>query len=276
MTRKNVSDYKKKNVEELAKLFDSNNTILLASIKGLPTKQFQQIKKSISRDVVLKVVKKRVFLMALEKSKKDSIKKLKEYAREDLAILISQKDSFDLAEVLSKKKSPVKAKAGQEALENIEIEAGETDIPAGPAVSELGSLGLTVKVKAGKIEIAESRVIVKKGQKISETAASVMGKLDILPFSVGFIPVASYDSKSELIFTDITIDKEEYANKLKEIFSKANAFAQSIVYICKETISMLLFKASMHEKAISLLMDKSEEVKEPKDENTQENNKEEK
>jgi large subunit ribosomal protein L10 len=267
--QKKVPEYKLTQIKEITNLFDDNNTILFASIKGLPAKQFQQIKKAISKNVEVRVLKKRVLVRAIEKSKKEGLKKMKDYVKEDLAVLISQEDSFNIAETLDKKKSPVKAKAGQEAIEDIEIEAGETDIPAGPAVSELGSLGLTVKVKSGKIEIAESRVIVKKGKKINETAASVMGKLGIMPFSVGFIPIASYDSKEDLLFTDLTIDKDLYSEMLKGMYAKANAFAQSISYICEETIKALLFKASMHEKAISLLIS-------GENSNNQENDKEEK
>ena len=50
-----VSDNKVKEVKKLAELIDSNNTIMLASIKGLPTRQFQKIKKTLSDKVIIKV-----------------------------------------------------------------------------------------------------------------------------------------------------------------------------------------------------------------------------
>ena len=198
--KRKVPESKIKAVKELAKLIDSNSTIMFASIKGLPAKNFQKIKKSLSDRSEIKVVKKRMLSKAIEESKKENILLLKDFIKEDIAFISSNIDAFELSATLSDSKSSVKAKAGQESNIDIEVEAGPTDLPAGPAVSELGALGLQVQVKDGKIEIRNPKVIVKKGQIISEGAASVMGKLNIMPFYVGFIPLVAYDSNSKSIF----------------------------------------------------------------------------
>jgi len=96
---------------------------------------------------------------------------------------------------LEESKSPAKAKPGQEAPEDIEIPEGPTDLIPGPAISELGALGIQIQIEKGKIHIKEAKVIAKQGAKISQGAADLMGKLDIKPFSVGFIPLCSFDTK---------------------------------------------------------------------------------
>ena len=265
-TKHKVSETKLNEVNELVKLIDSSNTVFIASIKGLPTKQFQKIKKSLGDKVIIKTVKKRALIRALENSKKEKVKSLKEQIIENNSVLFSSLDPFELSAILSENKSPVKAKAGQITNINIEVEAGPTDLPAGPAVSELGALGLQVMVKDGKIEIRESKIIVKQGATISENAASVMGKLNIMPFSVGFIPLAAYDDKSGMIFTELKIDKEETISKLKEFFAKARAFAVSIAFPSKEIIGFILAKAASHEKALENIMNKDNS---PKTENVE-------
>ncbi|MAG07384.1 50S ribosomal protein L10 [Candidatus Pacearchaeota archaeon] len=271
-----VSEEKKKIIADLVKLMDEKNTVMITSIKGLPTRQLQKIKKSLSGDTEVRVVKKRALIRALEKVKKEGLKKLEKFVKEDIALLISEKGAFDLAQKLSKTKSPVKAKPGQEAQEDIEIEAGVTELLAGPAVSELGSVGLTVKVTNGKIEIIENRVITKKGQIISDEAASVMGKLDVLPFSVGFIPLVAFDTESNLIFEDLKIDPEATVEEMKNIFAKLRGFAVSLGYISKDTIGLMLGKAAGHERALEGLVkedvseEKSEENVEKKEEVSEE------
>jgi len=255
-TKAHVSKEKLKTVKDLVGLVEVNNTIMLASIKSLPLKQFQKIKKQLSGEVTIKVLKKRIFKKSLENSKKVDIQGLNNFIKEDCAVLFSNIDAFELSSKLNDSKSPVKAKAGQISPINIEVEAGQTDIPAGPAVSELGGLGITIKVTQGKIEIVSPKVIVKEGQKISEDAASVMGKLNILPFSVGFIPLVAYDSKSGQIYKDIKIDKEETIESLQENAMKALAFAVSIAFTTKDTLKFLLSKAVSHERAISSLFGK--------------------
>lgn len=264
-TKAHVSKEKIKTVKELVGLVEVNNTIMLASIKGLPLKQFQKIKKQLSGEVTIKVLKKRIFKKSLEDSKKSNIKELNNFIKEDCAVLFSNIDAFELSSKLNDSKSPVKAKAGQISPIDIEVEAGQTDLPAGPAVSELGGLGITIKVTQGKIEIVSPKVIVKEGQKISEDAASVMGKLNILPFSVGFIPLVAYDSKTNQIYKDIKIDKEGTIESLQESSRKALAFAVSIAFATKDTLKFLLSKALSHEKVINSLIGKENT------ENTQEN-----
>jgi ribosomal protein L10 len=255
MTEKRPAPKEKiKDVKELAELFDSHNTVLFASIKSLPSKQLQKIKKGIADKVIIKVVKKNILRRAIESSKRPNINKLAPYIIEDNAILISQLDAFELAGILAENKSPVKAKIGQIAEMDIVIEPGPTELIAGPVVSELGVVGLKIEIKGGKIEIKEQKTIVKKGQAINESATSIMSKLNILPFSVGFIPMAAYDSKSEDIFTSLIIDKEGTLKTMKNLFAKATSFAVSLGYVSKETISYLFSKAVSHERAIAALI----------------------
>lgn len=249
-----VPKYKIDNVKKLAELMDSNNTIMFASISSLPARNFQKIKKDLSKDVTLKVVKKNMLLMAIENSKKTGVNELKEYVKENIAVLISQVDAYELSGKLAESKTPVKAKVGQIADIDIIIEPGPTELIAGPVVSELGALGLKIEIKAGKIEIKEEKTIVKKGQAINESATNIMGKLNILPFSVGFIPLVAYDSKADKIFTDLIIDKVETLKLLKEYFAKAKAFAVSVVYISQDTIGFLLGKAASHERVLAALI----------------------
>jgi len=274
MAKTNASKEKVKMVTQLAELFDSKNTIMVVSIKGLPSQQFQKIKKQLSKEAVVKVLKKRLVNLAIEKSKKAGIKELEKYVKEDCALIISDVDPFELSGRLNKSKSPVKAKAGQEAPIDVSVEAGPTELPAGPAVSELGSLGIMVQIKAGKIEIAEPKVIVKAGDKISEGAAGIMSKLNILPFFVGFMPMAAYDSKSENVFKDVKIDIEGTIEELQYSASKALAFAVSLSYVNKETINFLLAKALINEKAIENLMSNSKEESENKNSEEKEDKKE--
>ena len=268
--------YKVQQVKKLAEFIDNNKTIMFASIKGLPTKQFQKIKKSLEKEVFFIVAKKNIISRAINSSKKQNIQQLKDYIKEDNAILISQIDAFDLAGKLAESKSPVKAKVGQIADIDINIEPGPTELMAGPVVSELGALGIKIEIKSGKIEIKEPKIIVKKGQAISEAATNIMGKLNILPFSVGFIPLVAYDSQSNKIYTDIIIDKKETLNLMKNYFARAKAFAVSISYISKDTIGDLLAKAARHEKAIySLIKDeKKNEISDIIDNTPKENTEE--
>lgn len=263
---------KEKQVKDLADSISNARTLMIASIKGLPSKQFQEIKKSIRGHANVMVAKKNIMLRAIKAVGKDSILGLEEYIKSDYAFVISDLEGFELAGILSKKKTPVFAKAGQIATEDIEVKAGPTDLVPGPAISELGALGLQVAVVEGKISIKHSKVVIKDGETIDENAASLFQKLDIKPFNVGLNISASYDVEKEKIYTEIKIDSEGAAEELRKASGKALGFAQKIVYYCKETIGYFLAKANAHGDAL----DKLQAVEEEKEEVKEDEGKEEK
>jgi len=245
-----VSEKKKTVVSDLINLIKSKKTILIASIKGIPGSQFQEITKRLRGTAIVKVPKKGAILRAIDDSGLIIIKKLKDQVKDSTAILFSDVDSFDLAADLISKKTPAKAKPGQEASMDIEIPAGPTDLIPGPAISELGALGIQIQIEKGKITIKEPKVIAKAGEKISKPAAEMMTKLGIKPFSVGFVPIAAFDAQEEKVYINISVDKEGSIKELKTSFSKALGFAVTVSYTSEDTIKFLIQKAARQEMAM--------------------------
>ena len=274
MKRENpIPENKLKSVKELTDLIKNKKTILIASIKNLPASQFQEIGKKLRGKAIVKVPKKNLLFRAIDSSGNEEVKKIKEYVEDSIAILFSDLDSFDLAAELIKNKSPAKAKAGQESPMDIEVQAGPTDLLPGPAISELGAVGLQVQIENGKITIRETKVIVKEGAKISQDAADIMNKLDIKPFSIGFIPLSAFDTQENKLYLDIKIDPETTINDLKAAFGKALPFAVEIGYVNEDTITFMIGKAGAYEKTLSALIEKdtpaeaeNSEKAEPKEE----------
>ncbi|HDZ61489.1 MAG TPA: 50S ribosomal protein L10, partial [Candidatus Pacearchaeota archaeon] len=262
-------------VKEIFDLIKNKKTILIASIKDLPASQFQEIGKKLRGKAIVKVPKKNLIFRAIDESGNEAVKKIKEQIQNSVAILFSDLDAFDLAGELIRNKSPAKAKAGQEAPEDIEIQAGPTDLVPGPAISELGAVGIQIQIDKGKINIKEPKVIVREGEKISSAAADIMSKLDIKPFSIGFIPLSAFDTKENKLYLDIKIDREGTLEELKISFGKALPFAVDIGYICEDTIKFLIRKAATQEKAMEKFETKVEDKTEkPKEEVKEEKTKE--
>ncbi len=270
-----IPESKKKIVKELEKLIQDSKTILVSSIKNIPASQFQEIKKSLRNKAIVKVPKKNLIFRAIDKSENKELNQIKEKIDEQIVILFSDLDSFELAAELIENKTPSKAKPGQEAPEDIQVDEGPTDLIPGPAVSELGALGIQIKIEKGKINIKKSKIIVKKGDKISESAADIMAKLDIKPFEIGFIPLAAFDNNRKVLYLEMKIDKKEAIKNLKESYSKSLPFAVEIGYACSETIGFLLTKANLNAQALEKIskLDTHRETKEETKEESSEEKK---
>lgn len=249
---KPIPEDKKKLVITLTEKIKSSRTVLIASIKGLPTSHFQKIKKALRGKAEIFVAKKSIVLRAIGETKKGTLQNLKKEIGADIALIFSDMEAFSLASLLVDSQSPAKAKGGDIAPTDVVVEPGPTELMPGPAISELGAVGLKVAVENGKLAIKKQTTIVKEGEVISDNVASVMAKLNILPMKAGFLPLVAYDSDEETIYTDIKIDKEGTLAELKNAIGKALGFAVNVGYTVKETISYFIAKAGAEEKALAV------------------------
>ena len=202
-------------------------------------------------------------IRAIGAIEKGALQNLKEQITADIAIFFSDLDAFELSGLLADSQSPAKAKAGDTAPEDINVEPGPTELIPGPAISELSGVGLKVAVENGKIAIKQPKTIVKEGEEITEAQAGVMAKLNITPMKVGFEPVAAYDSQDDKVYVGIKIDKPGTLEALKQFIAQAINLSLNLSYPTKENITQLLAKANAEEKALSKLAE--EKAPQPED-----------
>ncbi len=276
---KDIPKQKLETVNNISDLMKNSRSIIVVSVKNIPAKQLQLISKNLREKGQIKVTKKSLIERAIDSIEKGTIKNLKKYLRENTAFLFSDINPFELSAILSENKSKAKAKVGQKVDESVSIEPGPTELVPGPVISQLGSLGIKFEIKQGKIEITEKKHLLNSGENVDENTADIMSKLDIKPVSVGLTPIAAYDSELDKIYEDIIIDKQKTLDLLKQAYSKGLAFAVSISYPVKQTLSFILGKASIHEKAIENLIksepeQKTEKQGKEKTEKTKQENKE--
>ena len=247
-TETHVSDAKKAKVKELSEAM-KKKTVMVVSIKGLPSAQFQEIKKKLRDRAQIQVAKKSLVRFALDHCGIKELHDLVPFVDDSTAILFSDSDAFEISGVLAQEKSPAKAKAGQIAPTDIEVHAGPTELVPGPDISALSSVGLIPKVEDGKIAIQQDKVIAKEGDMITENLASIMAKLDIIPFEIGLEPVAAFMEGT--VYKDIKIDIEGVVGELEIAFGRSLSFAVELGYVVPETLDYILGKAKAHEGVIT-------------------------
>jgi ribosomal protein L10 len=256
--QRQVSEKKKSLLKELVGLMEKNRTVMISSALNIPSALFQNIRKSLRGKAEIMIVKKNMGIKAIEASKKEGIKEMVKYVDASSALVFSSLEPYDLAGIFVENKQPAFAKAGQFAPEDLIIEKGPTDLPAGPAISELSAAGLKVGVEGGKIAVKETKVVVKKGEAIPKTVSDVLQKLEIKPFTIEISVLAAYDSNDRKVYTNIVIDKEGFSSRLKGAFSSAFNFALNLGYACKETITNLLERAEREAIALQNITNKQE------------------
>jgi len=249
-----VSDDKKKNVAELVKLFEEYPISAAVNMENLPAPQLQNMRAQLREKVVLKMAKRRLIKIVIDKAKEKvkGIEKLEQYLLGMPALLFTKDNPFTLYKIIKKNKSKAPAKAGQTAPNDIVVSAGPTSFSPGPIIGELGALGLQAGVENGKVVVKEDKVVVKSGEIIQPKVAELLGRLGIKPMEVGLNLVAALENGDILTRDILDIDEDKYLADIAQAAQWAFNLSAEAGYVTDDNKELLLQKAFREAKALAL------------------------
>jgi len=254
-----VSQQKILYVNDLYSKLSSSKIIGVANVMDIPTDSLQIIRKKLKEmNIDVKVVKKNLFIKALERINDPNIKKMIDIIEENKRItvlLILPKEDinpFLLNKILEENKSYRAAKEGDILEEDIIIKAGPTNLTPGPVLTELKKYNIKTKVEGGKIVVIEDTLVAKKGQKVDSGLVSLLQKFNITPIPVKIKLLLVYDGKTLYTYDILSTPLEEYIKQLRSGFRKAISLAVEISFPTKENIKILLTRAYQNLVKLSL------------------------
>lgn len=247
-----VAAWKTDVVGDLQGIIREYKTIAVVRVDRIPGVQLQQLRSLMRKDLRIKVAKKKLIRIALDnmKGEKAGIEGLEGKLEGQAALVGTDMNPFMLYNILHNNLRPMPAKGGEEAPEDIVVEAGETSFPPGPIVGELGRVGIPASIDKGKVLIRKTVTPVKKGQTISRDLAQALTKLEIFPFEVGIVLDGAWEEGLVYRPEDLDIDMDAYRSNLAYGAQAAFNLAVFTAYMTPLTAVPILQKARME--ALSL------------------------
>jgi len=240
-------------VEEIRKLLDEYNSLGVANLQKVRAAQLQEMKKKLKEVANVRVLKNTLMKRALVDYKnKPNVEKLEPMLNGSNIYLFTNLSPFKLSLLLDKGRVKTTAKAGDTAAMDVIIPAGNTGLPPGPVISQLGSVGLPTRIEGGSVWINKDTMVAKKGDIINVRLAGVLSKMNIKPVEVGLILKAVYEEGLILTDEQLHIDVEGFKKTLIEATSNALNLSLNAGYPTSETIPLLLQLA--HRRAYSLAL----------------------
>lgn len=242
---KKVKDWKKAEVEELAKLIENYKVVALSDLYKVKTAQIQELRKRFGDEVKFRCVKNTLAKFALKKvsEKKPGVEKLEEYLKGSNLFIFTNISPFKLSILFEKNKINLPASAGDVAPEDIVVPEGNTGMSPGPVISELSDVGLPTKIESGSIWITRDTVVARKGEVISAKLASILSRLGIKPIKAGLTLKAAYEDGLIHSGEVLQINLDRYVEDFREAVSFAYNLAVNAGYPTPETLPILLSKA---------------------------------
>lgn len=243
--------WKRQQVEEIKEKAGEYTLVGLVDVYGIPAAQLQQIRRNLRGVAVIKMARNTLMHHSFDELGGD-FEAVRRHINGNTALIYSNENPFRLFKLLAQNKTKMAAKAGQTAPEDIVVAKGPTSFKPGPIVGELQQAGIPAAIQGGKVQIKETRTVVKKGGVINARQADVLAKLGIKPMDVGLVIQAVFYQGS--VFEPAVLDIDEEAIFAQLRLGAAQAFNLSVnaAIPTRETVSAILARAEREARGLGV------------------------
>ncbi|KPV61855.1 MAG: 50S ribosomal protein L10 [Candidatus Bathyarchaeota archaeon BA1] len=247
---------KAEEVEEIKDLLQQHRVIGVAGLQKVRAPQLQELRRKLEKSAHLRVIKNTLMKRAITECKnKLKLEDFGNYLSGSNIFLFANINPFKLASLLEKSKVKTTAKAGDIAVHDVIIPAGNTGLPPGPIISQFSAVGLPTRIEAGSVWINRDTLVAKKGEVITARLAGVLSKLGIKPVEAGLTMKAVYDEGLIIAGEQLQLDLEGVKKGIGEAQAIAFNLSLNAAYPLPENINTLLQIA--HQEAYTMALNAS-------------------
>jgi large subunit ribosomal protein LP0 len=207
---------------KLEKLLKEYNTIFVVNVDNVGSNQMHQVRKELRGKAVILMGKNTMVRKAIRNVLADhpDFEKLLPIVKGNIGFVFTNEDLKEIRDAIKSNRVQAPARAGAIAPVDVFVPPGNTGMEPGQT-SFFQALGIPTKISRGTIEIVNEVHLVKVGEKVGPSEATLLNKLNISPFTYGLTVEHIYDNGN--VFTpevlDITDDDliENLVNGIKNI-----------------------------------------------------------
>jgi len=226
MVRENKAAWKASYFVKVVQLFDEYPKCFIVGADNVGSKQMQSIRSSLRGTGIVLMGKNTMIRKAIRGHLENNaqLEKLLPHIKGNVGFVFTKGDLNDIREKLTESKVRAPARNGAIAPLHVIIPAQNTGL--GPEkTSFFQALSIPTKISKGTIEIINDVPILKPGDKVGASEATLLNMLNISPFSYGLQIEQVYDSGS--IFSPDILDI-----KPEDLRAKFQAGVANLAAVC--------------------------------------------
>jgi len=227
MVKEGRTEWKQKYFTKILGLLEEYPKCFIVGADNVGSSQMQQIRISLRGHAVILMGKNTMMKKAIrgQLEKNPNLERLLPHIFENVGFVFTKQDLSTIREKLAGHKVAAPAKAGAIAPCNVTLPAQVTAL--GPEkTSFFQALQITTKITRGTIEIVNDIPLIKTGDKVGASEATLLNMLNISPFSYGLTIKQVYDSGS--VFSPDILDIKPEDLRAKFVSGVANIAAVSL------------------------------------------------
>merc|ERR1712126_62848 len=227
MVREDKSSWKANYFLKLTSLLDEYPKCFIVGADNVGSKQMQEIRIALRGRAVVLMGKNTMMRKAIRGHLENNpdLERLLPHIKMNVGFVFTKEELVDVRDLLLANKVKAPAKAGALAPLNVVVPAQNTGM--GPEkTSFFQALSIPTKITKGTIEIINDVELIKAGDKVGMSEATLLNMLKISPFTYGLVVQKVYDSGS--VFDPEILDITDDDLKAKFMAGVANVAAVSL------------------------------------------------
>jgi len=199
---------------KLIERLDKYPKLLIVGIDNVGSLHMQTIRKNLRGKAVLLMGKNTMIRKAIKGhlNQNPHLEALLPHIKGNVGFVFTDGSLSDIRDLIIKEKIAAPAKAGAIAPIDVTVPAGSTGLDPSQT-SFMQALNIATKINKGQVEIINPVHLIKKDQKVGQSEATLLQKLNIHPFSYGLIPLMVYDNGSTFVPSILDLKDEEVLSK---------------------------------------------------------------
>jgi large subunit ribosomal protein LP0 len=181
----------------LFSFLDKYDRAFIVAADNVGSKQFQDIRRGLREHSVVLMGKntmmKRCIKVYAEEKEEDKWNVLLDYLVGNVGIIFTTGELNSVRDEIMKFKVGAPARVGLVAPNSVEVPAGGTGLDPS-STNFFQVLNIPTKINKGTVEITSNVALIKAGEKVGASEATLLAKLGIKPFSYGLIVQNVYDA----------------------------------------------------------------------------------
>lgn len=231
MGKEDKATWKSNYFTKLVQLLDDYPKCFIVGADNVGSKQMQQIRMSLRGSAVVLMGKNTMMRKAIRGhiERNQALEKLLPHIKGNVGFVFTRGDLVEVRDKLLENKVRAPARPGAIAPCPVVIPAQNTGL--GPEkTSFFQALSIPTKISKGTIEIINDVHILKEGDKVGASEATLLNMLNISPFSYGLLVQMVYDSGTIFEPKILDIKPEDLREKFMTGVSRLAAVCLSIGY----------------------------------------------
>ncbi|KAJ2745424.1 ribosomal protein P0 (A0) (L10E) [Coemansia sp. BCRC 34301] len=243
--------------EKLETLLTTYQSIFIVNVDNVGSQQMHMSRRALRGEAEVLMGKNTMVRRALKllAPKNPQLESLMPFVRGNVGFVFTNNtDLKQVREKITSNRVAAPARAGAIAPVDVFVPAGNTGMEPG-MTSFFQALSIPTKIARGTIEITSDVHLVKVGDKVGASEATLLNKLNISPFTYGMSVVQIYDNGNTFSPSVLDISEDDLVKRLVESITTIAAISLGANYLTLPAVPHLLINRFKDVLAISIATD---------------------